>query len=143
MEPASSLPPSLTGIHHLGITVSDIERSEAWYGKVLGLKRAFVEAHHDSPVGGYTVVLTNDDGSMDIGLDHHPENDGTPFDARRIGLDHLCLGVGNRPALDAWAAHLDALGISHSGIYAIEGHPMAVVNFKDEDGVALELISIN
>lgn len=135
--------PPLAGIHHLGITVSDVARSEAWYARVLGLKRAFVEKHHDSTAGGYAVVITNEDGSVDIGLDHHPDHDGTRFDPRRTGLDHISLAVRGREALAAWVAHLDALGIHHSEVYGIEGHPAAFVNFKDEDGIAIELISID
>jgi glyoxylase I family protein len=135
--------PCLTSIHHLGITVTDIERSEAWYGRVLGLRRVFVENHHQSTAGGYAVVMANETGSVDIGLDHHPGNDGTQFDARRNGLDHVCFAVGNKTDLQPWIQHLDSQDVQHSGIYDIDGMPMAVVNFRDPDGIPIELISIN
>ena len=40
-----STAPALAGYHHLGITVSDVEASEAWYAETFGLVRAFVEPH--------------------------------------------------------------------------------------------------
>jgi len=135
--------PVLAGIHHLGVTVSDIERSEEWYGRVLGLKRVFVENHHDSTAGGYALVLGNEAGTFNVGLDHHPGNDGTPFDARRNGLDHVCFTVGSRAELQQWKSHLESCGVAHSGIYEVEGLPMALLNFRDLDGIQIELISID
>jgi glyoxylase I family protein len=135
--------PVLQGIHHLGITVSDIERSEEWYGRVLGLKRVFVENHYASKAGGYCVVLGNETQTFNLGLDHHPENDGTAFDARRNGLDHVCFLIGTRSDLEHWARHLQSENVEHSPIYDIEGFPMAVLNFRDLDGIPIELMSIN
>jgi catechol 2,3-dioxygenase-like lactoylglutathione lyase family enzyme len=37
--------PEIADYHHLGLTVRDVEVSEAWYSRVLGLTRAFVEPH--------------------------------------------------------------------------------------------------
>jgi glyoxylase I family protein len=136
-------PRMLSGIHHLGITVADIERSEAWYGRVLGLTRVFVEPHHGSGAGGYAVVLGNAAGTFNLGLDHHPDNDGTPFDARRNGLDHVCFTIGTKTDLARWADHLDAQGVPHSGVYDIEGLPMAVINVRDPDGIPIEFLSID
>jgi catechol 2,3-dioxygenase-like lactoylglutathione lyase family enzyme len=49
--------PTLTGIHHIGITVTDVEASAAWYERVLGLGRLFQERHYHSEANGYTIVL--------------------------------------------------------------------------------------
>jgi catechol 2,3-dioxygenase-like lactoylglutathione lyase family enzyme len=38
--------PRLAGIDHLGLTVPDVEACEAWYARVLGMTRLFVERHH-------------------------------------------------------------------------------------------------
>lgn len=83
--------PTLAGYHHLGLTVRDIDASEAWYSKTLGLSRAFVEKHDNET--GYAVVMTNADSAFFLGLDHHADADRQHFDARRTGLDHLALAV--------------------------------------------------
>ena len=101
--------PPLTGYHHMGITVRDVEASEAWYGRVLGLVRAFVEPHRNGT--GYAVVMTRPGLPFFLGLDHHTETDGSTFDARRTGLDHIAFGVADRAELDAWVAHLDDCGV--------------------------------
>ncbi len=49
----------LEGLDHVGLAVSDVERSIRWYQEVLGLERAFEEAWGDSPavlVAGRTGV---------------------------------------------------------------------------------------
>ena len=48
--------PALGGYHHIGLTVRDVERSEAWYAETLGLVRAFVEKHDNDT--GHAVVMT-------------------------------------------------------------------------------------
>ncbi len=47
----------------------------------------------------------------------------------------MAIAVPSRDELDAWLAHLDELGVAHSG--AIEIPPGAIANFKDPDGIAL------
>lgn len=131
--------PTLAGYHHLGLTVRDIEASEAWYGKTLGLTRAFVEKHDNET--GYAVVMTNPDTGFFLGLDHHADADRQPFDARRTGLDHVAFAVPGRQEIHDWAAHLDDLGVDHDPV--VEGAnpmPFAMVIARDPDGISLELI---
>lgn len=130
--------PTTTGYHHLGLTVNDVELSEAWYGQVFGFQRAFVEQHHGDT--GYVVVMTIPGTSVFMGLDKHDAHRGEPFEEHRTGLDHLSLGVASRDDMDQWAAHLDALGIEHSTIADItEPFPAATLCFRDPDNIALEL----
>ena len=138
---ATTTSPGLTGIQHVGLTVSDVDASVEWYTRVLGLERQFDEAHHHSDAGGYAVVLGTPDMSLNVGLDHHPSNDGAAFDATRTGLDHVCFQVADAAALDDWAAHLDRLDVNNSGVYAMEGTPFRLVTFDDPDGIQLELIA--
>ena len=37
------------------------------------------------------------------------------FDERRVGLDHLAFRVVDRDELQRWAAHFDAMGVTHTG----------------------------
>jgi catechol 2,3-dioxygenase-like lactoylglutathione lyase family enzyme len=69
-------------------------------------------------------------------------DDPTPgiFDEHRVGLDHLAMRVSDLADLEAWARHLDALGVVHSGIQDVEGQrggPLIVL--RDPDNIQLEL----
>lgn len=142
MSTIETTAPGLTGIQHVGLTVTDVDASRAWYERVLGLQTQFEEPHHGSDAGGYAVVLGTADMSLNIGLDHHPAHDGAAFDPTRTGLDHLCLQVANPELLHAWAGHLDREGVEHSGVYPMEGTPFTLLTFNDPDGIQLELIAM-
>jgi catechol 2,3-dioxygenase-like lactoylglutathione lyase family enzyme len=136
---ATASVPALGGIHHIGLTVTDIEASEAWYTRVLGLTRAFVESHHRGT--GYAVVLHRPGAPLFIGLDKHEANRGERFDECRTGLDHVSFHVADRSALDAWVAHLDREGVLHAGITEFtKPFPFALLVLRDPDNIQLELI---
>ena len=61
------------------------------------------------------------------------------FDEDRTGLDHLAFRVGSKAELDDAAAHLDSLGIAHEPIKDIG--VMYILEFRDPDNIALELIA--
>ncbi len=131
--------PTVTGYHHLGLTVCDVDRSEEWYGKVFGFQRAFVEPHNGGT--GYSVVMNIPGTPVFMGLDKHDGHQGERFEEHRTGLDHLAIGVTAREDLDRWVAHLDALGVEHSAINDItEPFPAATLCFRDPDNIALELM---
>lgn len=137
--PPATAAPALTGYHHVGLTVADIERSEAWYARTLGLVRAFVEPHGNGT--GYAVVMTRPGSQFFLGLDHHGDADRQPFAARRTGLDHLGFAVPTRAALDEWVAHLDEVGADHDPLVEhTEPMPFAMVVVRDPDGIPFELI---
>jgi glyoxylase I family protein len=136
--------PVLSGIQHVGLTVSDVEASEAWYGRILGLHRAFVEPHHQSEAGGYAVVLGAEGVPINIGLEHHPAHGGDAFDPLRTGMDHVCFQVASRSDLDEWIVHLDREGVAHGDLVEFEtmGMQFALISFSDPDGIAFELMSV-
>jgi glyoxylase I family protein len=76
-----------------------------------------------------------------IGLVGHDALSSDRFDERAVGLDHLALRVPNRAALEAWAKHLDDLGVAHSGVQEENGGPLIV--FRDPDNIQLELWSFD
>lgn len=127
--------PELAGLQHLGLTVRDIVASEAWYTKVLGLVRAFVEPHPADD--GYAVVMTRPEF---IGLHHHPEADETLFSPRRTGLDHLAVQLPSREAIDEWITHFDAIGVEHeTTVESVGPVPISLVLVRDPDGIPIEL----
>ncbi len=131
---------NITGIHHISVTVRDVEASADWYARVFDMTRLPITfAHHDCEDTGYAVLLIGASGLV-LGLHHNAGNDGAEFDERRTGLDHFGFSVADRPELDAWVTKLDELGIEHSGIRDItEPIPFATLVFRDPDNIQLEL----
>jgi hypothetical protein len=60
------------------------------------------------------------------------------FDPFRCGLDHLSFAVASRAALAAAAQAFTERGVEHSTISELPPFGIAVLPFKDPDGVALE-----
>lgn len=130
--------PDVSGIHHVSVTVTDIERSVPWYSELLGLTKLMEEAHPDGT--GYAVVLGKPDWSMCVGLHTHPTNERERFSESRTGLDHVGFMVSGRAELDAWQSRLTELGVEHSPINDQGGY--AVLVFRDPDNIQLEFMSM-
>jgi glyoxylase I family protein len=125
---------SITGISHVDLSVTDIEASETWYRELLGCVPLF-GGRNDAHGLEARYILEPESGVV-IGLEQHDANPGTPFDERRVGLDHLAFNVLSRAELDGWVNRLDELGIAHSGI--TEEDPWDVLVFRDPDNIQLE-----
>jgi len=128
----------ILGIHHLGLTVRDVEASAAWYVEVLGFHRA---GEFEAPDGARRKVFLSHEGlRARLGLTEHRRGARDPFDETRVGLDHLSFGVGGRAELDDWAGRLAAAGVVHSPVAPANSVPgAAVLVFRDPDGIQLEL----
>jgi glyoxylase I family protein len=61
------------------------------------------------------------------------------FDPFRCGLDHLSFAVADRVELEAAVRAFEERGVEHSAITDLPPFGIAVLPFKDPDGVALEL----
>ena len=121
-------------VHHLRLTVGDVERSRRFYTEVLNFDHIA-----DLPSG---VFLGN--GSIGLGIGPSPEPDHAPaddrFDEARIGLDHLSFQVGSRADLERAVAALDAHGVPHGEIKDLgEGFGIYVLALRDPDNIQLEL----
>jgi glyoxylase I family protein len=122
------------GASHIALSVSNFERSLAWYQEVFG-----AEVVMDEPADHrHAAVLSLPGTGLLIGLSEFYGRADAPFDPTRTGLDHFAFAVGTRSDLDDWAECLDGLGIDHSG--PLEVPPGAILNFKDPDGIALALM---
>ena len=130
--------PDVSGIHHVSVTVTDIERSVPWYSELLGLTKLMEESHPDGT--GYAVVLGKPDWSMCVGLHTHPTNERERFSESRTGLDHVGFMVSGRAELDAWDSRLTEMGVEHSPINDQGGY--AVLVFRDPDNIQLEFMSM-
>jgi glyoxylase I family protein len=135
---------SLQGVAHVRLTVTDIDRSRAFYDRVFGLPVAFeIASDADEQTrqqlaflyGGVIYRL----GTGLLGLRPVAAAQDR-FDEDRVGLDHLSLAVADRHALQAAADHLDSLGVPHGGIKDLGGS--AILEFRDPDNIALELFAV-
>ena len=125
--------PSITGISHIDLTVTDLDASEAFYADLLGMNRLFDGRNDEHHVSARYVV--HPESMVIIGLVQHDESQG-PFNERQIGLDHLSFNVSSRDELDAWMRRLDDRGIAHSGITDQEMWDVLVL--RDPDNIQLE-----
>ncbi|OKH82187.1 glyoxalase [Mycobacterium sp. SWH-M3] len=130
------------GVHHLSLTVTDLEASVAWYQRVFRTERLDVKIpHYGREETGYSVLLPEPRSGLIFGLHTNTGNRGEPFDEARTGLDHVSFSVSSRDDLVAWTEWLDSLGIDHTGVVD-ETDPIvySTVVFRDPDNIQLELI---
>jgi catechol 2,3-dioxygenase-like lactoylglutathione lyase family enzyme len=122
----------IDGVHHITLRVSDLERSRSFYAGVLGLvaDQDFPDEKLRFRLGAYTRLVLL------------PSLPGTPaedrFSARRVGLDHVSLGVGSPAELERLVTVLRRAGVRTDGVRHDSLGP-GVVNFRDPDGIAWEL----
>lgn len=120
-------------VHHLRLTVSDVDRSRRFYTEILDFEHVA-----DLPSG---VFLTN--GAIGLGIGPFPEPGRTPendrFDEARIGLDHLSFQVEDRAALERAAAALDEHGVPHGEVTVLDAFGLIILAFRDPDNIQLEL----
>ena len=128
-----STTPAFAGINHVALTVRDLDVSERFYTEVLGFVVVLDVGH--------TRVCLDKGTGFTIALLSPPEASGEAFSELRTGLDHLGLAAGSRDELVAWQRRLEAAGVPHSPIQDMPlGHHL---NFRDPDGIALELQAPN
>ncbi|HSP39616.1 MAG TPA: VOC family protein [Frankiaceae bacterium] len=123
---------SISGIHHLELTVRDLKRSEPWYTRVLGFERMGAMDKDD-----HSVVMLRA-GDLVIGLVQHTRTGDDSFDERRIGLDHAGFSVSSPEDVERWAARLDELGVERTEVKDGALPDSRVVIFRDPDGIQLE-----
>jgi glyoxylase I family protein len=119
-------------VHHLRLTVADVDRSRAFYTETLGFK--FVMELDPG------VFLSN--GAVGLGLGSAPARPaaGDRFDENRVGLDHVSFGVASRAHLEAAARALDARGVPRGEVKDLgEAFGLYVLAFRDPDNIQLEL----
>lgn len=122
------------GLQHVAITVSDLERSTQWYGRLFGADPVLDE---DEEGGGFHHTVFALDGGMLFGLHtHHGRESKDAADETRTGLDHVGFALGGTAELEQWRDRLDELGIAHGGIKKA-GYGSGV-SFRDPDNIALE-----
>jgi catechol 2,3-dioxygenase-like lactoylglutathione lyase family enzyme len=125
--------PTLAGVHHVKIPVTDLDRSLDWYSRVFGLRVTIEFPDGDGVVRGAGGPLPGLGDTL-VTFRHNPK-----AVAGCEGFDPVSFAVDGRADIEAWAAHLDRLGISHSPV--IEASVGWLLVFTDPDGLQLHLYS--
>ena len=122
------------GIGHVALTVSDLQRSVAWYQRLFATEPVL-----DEDTGPYHHVVWMLGGTL-LGLHQHAEPaNAEPADELRPGLDHVAFNCPDRAALENWAEHLDELGIPHGPI--VDAPYGSGLSFRDPDNIPLEFFA--
>lgn len=125
----------LVGFHHVTLRVSDLDRSRAFYSALPEFS-----LDQDFPDLGklrYRVGRTRTRLVLCTPLPGTPAGDR--FDERRIGLDHVALGVtGGREALVDLEAALRRIGADTDGVHLDRAGQHAMITFRDPDNVQWE-----
>jgi glyoxylase I family protein len=121
-----------SGLDHVVLTVTNLERSRRFYGDLLGFE---MYEEPDYLGGAYCFVV----GGVEITLVQH---DRTPRDDRfsefRVGLDHLSFVAPDESALHALTDRLIAAGVETQGVETYAPSGKRYVVFRDPDHIQLE-----
>jgi glyoxylase I family protein len=124
--------PSITGAHHVALTVSDADRSTGWYSDLLGMQ---VVMTGDDESVKFRILAHADSGWL-LGIRQYPNREADGFDEFRTGLDHLAFSVASQAELEDWERELSRRGIAFSPIAEM---PIgSVIVFRDPDNIQLE-----
>lgn len=132
-----------SGFAHVRLTVTDIDRSKAFYDQVFGWPTAVdasgsanepgVKDSQEKFYGG--TVYQTPQGTL-FGL--RPVGTAT-FDSEHTGLDHVSFAVGSRADLDTAASALADAGIEHGEVNELTDAGIAILSFQDPDDINIEL----
>jgi catechol-2,3-dioxygenase len=101
--------PTLAGVRHLKLPVSDLGRSIEWYATRLGYQ---VASSSTSTTARRGVAMTHPDGGPELALALDPQR------ARAsAGFDYFSIGVPDRKGIEELASHLSDLGEEHAGVH--------------------------
>jgi glyoxylase I family protein len=124
---------ALSGVNHVSLSVTDLNRSERFYTDVFDLIRMMDF--------GFGRILLHPQTGFIFGIATHEGAEGEPFSELKTGLDHFGFDAASRAELVEWEQKLDMLGVVYTPIRDMEfGYHL---NFRDPDNIALEIMAYN
>lgn len=139
--PTAPATPSVSGVHHVFLTVNDLARSRPFYEGLmprLGYPGVWDYA------GGGSVGFLGTGGSFWL-KQADPRYAGETFSKDRVGLCEIAFRAESRAQIDALARDLPALGgaiLDPPREYPEYVPGYYAVFFADPDGIKLELVHI-
>jgi catechol 2,3-dioxygenase-like lactoylglutathione lyase family enzyme len=122
--------PATPPLAHIAVTVSDLDRSVAFYTELFGAPPLIVSKADRFRWAAWAT----------FGVHQHDEPvTDVAFDERRVGLDHVAFPCADRAELEGWGARLDALGVARGDI--LDEPYGSGLAFRDPDGIALEFFA--
>jgi glyoxylase I family protein len=130
-----------TGVHHVDLVVSSIERSLPFYTELLG-PLGFTRVGEVEGERGETIWYIGGPGTA-VGL-REALAESDPYDRYRVGLHHLAFEADSRAEVDERAGWVRAQGLD------LESEPQEytylpgyyAVFFYDPDGLKLEIVHV-
>ena len=122
--------PTIEGLSHLSLSVSDRDASVSWYTEVLDF--TVLVASMDEKRWKRS-ICAHPSGIM-LSLTEHGVS--KPFDFTNAGVDHVSFAVADRDELESWRQELAEHSVVHSPI--VESDSGWVLSFKDPDNIPLE-----
>ncbi len=120
-----------SGVHHVTLRSTDLQRSRRFYVETLGFS-VLLEAPNlvVTLAGATAVVLRGPDAQTP---------DGDVFNPFRVGLDHVALACGDEAELERVAGALSKAGVDNTGVKMDPTLGKRYIGFKDPDRIAWEL----
>jgi glyoxylase I family protein len=125
------MPGRIRGLHHIVLTVSDVERSTRFYERVLG-RAAFPGDERVRCISCDTFLFCL----------QRPPQQALPhdrFNENRVGLDHIGFAVESRAQLEELLDILRELNVPTAGIEFDPDGESEYVCFRDPDNIQVEL----
>ncbi len=119
-----------TGVHHVALRSTDLERSKRFYIETLGFKLLM-----ETPALFLFLAGTTAFGVRAPDAETPRGDEFNPF---RIGLDHIALACEDEAELERVANALTEAGIENTGSKMDETLGKRYVAFKDPDRIAWE-----
>jgi glyoxylase I family protein len=123
-----------SGIHHLTLRVSDLERAKRFYLETLGFSPLMEAPNLFLFMAGGTAIAVRGP------VEETPQGDR--FNPHRVGLDHVALGCSDEAELERVAKALDDAGVENTGVKTDETLGKRYVAFKDPDRIAWEFYMV-
>ena len=121
-------------IHHVAISVTNLERSVQFYSQFFGFKE--IKRYTKPGWEGESAILAAGDVELEIfGFKDYIENENKGTDLKRVGLNHLGIEVGN---VQETYTELKKEGVDISD--PRKGTTCTAYCFlRDPDGISIEL----
>ncbi len=120
-----------TGIHHVALRSTDMQRSKRFYTETLGF-----EILLETPE---LFLFKAGDAAFGVRDRDAQTPAGDKFNPFRVGLDHVALACDDEAELDRVAKALTEAGIENTGVKTDATLGKKYVAFKDPDRISWEL----